>query len=81
MSEVLHIYRRVLRAIIKNVASVDNRRQLTYFARQQFSEAAKRADGAAGEGGIRGLLQDAEDYAFLVESIKYHKVETCLGDC
>jgi len=65
-------YRQLLRAIRRSIKTANELQQWEKYAREQFLMAA--AHGPDASLSSTAAVQDAVDYAFLVDSVRQHKV-------
>jgi hypothetical protein len=70
MGEVRLVFRRLLRAVDRNITSVSGNRTWRAFVIEEFRKGSTGSDVQE----ITSRLQEARDYAFLLESIREHKV-------
>lgn len=69
-AEARQVLRTLLRAIDRNITGITGNKQWREFARLEFRRGTALADAAERQ----AVLQVAKDYAFLITSVRYHKV-------
>lgn len=70
MARIPRVYRALLRTIDRRITAVSGNTLWRDFVAKEFRRHSKETDPEV----VQALLQEAEDYAALVESIHRHKV-------
>ena len=75
MSEVRQAFRQVLRAVDQHLTSVNGNKQWRDHVIKEFRSAANNGSPAM----QKQKLQEARDYAYLVNSVQEHRVSCCIS--
>ncbi len=68
--EARHVYRSLLRAVDQNITSATGNALWRNFVASEFRKHKGESDTTT----VQERLQEAKDYAFLIDSVREHKV-------